>query len=71
LALKEENTVSRYESREGAMEEGYRDVGAIEVVFLFEDDGRRLGLELLLEVELELGLVASTDKPRERRMSDI
>ena len=63
--------MSRYESREGAMEEGYREVGAIEVVLLFEDDGGRLGLELLLEVELELGLVASTDKPLERRMSDM
>ena len=61
--------MSRYESREGAMEEGYREVGAIEVVLLFEDDGGRLGLELLLE--LELGLVASTDKPLERRMSDM
>ena len=63
LALKEENTVSRYESRDGAMEEGYRNVGSVDVV-LFEDvEGGRLALLLSREagVEVKSELVCSTD----------
>lgn len=51
------------------MEEGYLDVGAMEVVLLFEEGGR-LRSELLVSEGL-VGLAAFTDRPRERRMSEM